>query len=154
MIEPLRISLLVDCSIDHAFETWTQQPETWWPLAHTVTHEPGVRVTFEPRVGGRIFERTPAGAEVEWGRITAWDPPRRLVYEWHIATDPANATEVEIAFTPEGGRTRVHVEHRGWERLVGIGRRWRDANQAGWDGVLPEFVAACRTVSAETRRSE
>ena len=68
----------------------------WWPPEHTALHEPGAEIVFEHRVGGRIFERTPQGDEIEWGEITEWEPPRRLRYRWHIATDPANATDVEI----------------------------------------------------------
>ncbi len=143
MIEPLRLSFEVGCPPAHAFDTWTQRASTWWPTAHTVTHHPQALVVFEPRVGGRIYERTPSGEQVEWGSITAWEPPRRLVYQWRIATDPANATEVEIAFVDLGDRTRVEIEHRGWERLAERGSSWRDANQAGWDGVVPDFKAAC-----------
>jgi len=68
-----------------------------WPPEHTASHEPGAEIVFEHRAGGRIFERTPPGDEIEWGEITEWEPPRRLRYGWHIATDPANATDVEIA---------------------------------------------------------
>jgi uncharacterized protein YndB with AHSA1/START domain len=132
----------VACSAAHAFETWTQRSSLWWPAAHTVTHDPGARVVFEPRPGGRIFERTPSGQDVEWGWITVWEPPRRLVYQWHIATDVASATEVEIAFIDLGERTRVEIEHRGWERLGDRGATWRDANRAGWDGVLPDYKDA------------
>lgn len=107
--------------------------------------EVGVEVVFEPRVGGRIFERTPSGDEIEWGEITAWDPPRRVGYLWHIATDRASATDVEIVFVEAGaGATRVEIEHRGWERLgEARGASWREANQGGWNGVLPAYRQAC-----------
>ena len=143
MIEPLRLSFEVACPAAHAFDTWTQRASMWWPPAHTVTHDPGARVVFEPRVGGRIYERTSSGHEVDWGSITAWEPPRRLVYEWHIAADRANATEVEIAFIDLGERTRVQIEHRGWDRLGERGSSWRDENRSGWDGVLPDYKIAC-----------
>ena len=143
MIEPLRLSFEVACPAAHAFDTWTQRASMWWPPAHTVTHDPSAKVGFEPRVGGRIYERTASGQEVEWGSITAWEPPRRLVYEWHIATDRTNSTEVEIAFIDLGQRTRVQIEHRGWERLAERGQRWRDENRSGWDGVVPDYKTAC-----------
>ena len=78
MIEPLRLSFVVDCAVEHAFDVWTEKTSRWWPVTHTVTSEQGLEVVFEGRPGGRIFERTPAGREVEWGEITVWDPPRRL----------------------------------------------------------------------------
>jgi uncharacterized protein YndB with AHSA1/START domain len=143
MIEPLRLSFEVACPAAHAFDTWTQRASMWWPPAHTVTHDPSARVVFEPRAGGRIYERTSSGQEVEWGSITAWEPPRRLVYEWHIAADRASATEVEIAFIDLGERTRVQIEHRGWDRLGERGSSWRDENRSGWDGVLPDYKIAC-----------
>lgn len=68
----------------------------------------------------------------------AWEPPRRLLYRWHQRVDAADATEVEIRFEPLGGeRTRVEIEHRGWERLGAVGEARRDGNRAGWAGLLP-----------------
>lgn len=41
--------------------------------------------------------------------------------------------------------TRVEIEHGGWDRLGEIGEAWRNANQAGWDGVLCSYEEAART---------
>jgi len=144
MIEPLRMTFEVACPVEHAFEVWTAKTSRWWPLSHTVTAAPGLEVVVEGRLGGRIFERTRAGLEVDWGEITVWEPPRRLGYTWHIRADRADATAVEITFVDQGNATtRVDIEHRGWERLGARGPRWRKVNRAGWDGVLPYFRAAC-----------
>ena len=144
MIEPLRMSFVVDCPADHAFKVWTSRTSSWWPVAHTVSAEPGLQVVFQPLVGGRIFERTPSGTEVEWGRVTAWEPPTRLAYLWHIRVDRTDATEVEINFVDQGdATTRVEIEHRGWERLGSRGPSWRKVNVGGWDGVLPYYREAC-----------
>jgi hypothetical protein len=152
MIGPLRMSFVVDCPVEHAFDIWTARASRWWPVTHTVTAEKGLEVVFEGGPGGRIFERTPAGLEVDWGEITVWEPPRRLGYLWHIRTDRADATEVDIAFSDQGdATTRVDIEHRGWERLGSRGPGWRDANQSGWDGVLPHFVAACSRAGSRRR---
>jgi hypothetical protein len=70
MIEPLRMSFEVECPPGQAFDLWTQRASSWWPVDHTVSAEPGVKVLFEARVGGRVFERTPGGQEVDWGQIT------------------------------------------------------------------------------------
>src|SRR4030081_3305000 len=80
MIEPLRMSFVVACRPDHAFDTWTTRASSWWPPDHTASGEAGAQIVLEPRVGGRIFERTPGGRELEWGEITEWDRPRRLRY--------------------------------------------------------------------------
>ncbi|HKC18524.1 MAG TPA: SRPBCC family protein [Candidatus Dormibacteraeota bacterium] len=149
MIDPLRIEFEIACSPDHAFATWTDRATSWWPPQHTVSHEPGAEIVFEPRPGGRIFERTSAGREIDWGHIVEWDPPRRLRYLWHIATDPGNATDVEIVFRElPNAKTRVEIEHSGWERLGEIGKAWRDANRAGWDGVLPAYRSDAARSSA------
>ncbi|MGC5022634.1 integrase core domain-containing protein [Micromonospora sp. DT47] len=50
MIEPLRLSFDVDCSIEHAFTVWTARIDGWWLADHTVTGEPGSIVVLEPRV--------------------------------------------------------------------------------------------------------
>ena len=143
MIEPLRLAFDVACPADHAFAVWTGGTSRWWPVSHTVTGEPGLEVVFEGRPGGRIFERTPAGEEFDWGEITIWEPPSRLGYLWHLRADRADATEVEITFLDQGVTTRVEIEHRGWEHLGARGPSRRDANKQGWAGLLPHFIAAC-----------
>lgn len=144
----MRISFTVQCSAEHAFDTWTTRASAWWPPEHTVSREPHVQIVFEPRPGGRILERTSGGEEIEWGVIVEWNRPRRLRYRWHIATDPQNATDVEIVFRPQpDSTTRVEIEHGGWDRLGEIGPAWRESNHAGWDGVLPAYTIASATKS-------
>jgi len=115
--------------------------DVWWPGSHSVSGAPEA-VVFEPRAGGRIYERAPGGAEHEWGRVLAWEPPRRLVYSWHLRQDRADATEVEITFTAAGEGTRVVITHRGWERLGARGPELRERNVRGWAGLLPRYVSA------------
>ena len=144
MIEPLRLSFEVDCPAAHAFRTWTAEIARWWPVGHSVSTAPGLAVVLEGRVGGRIFERTPDGVEHEWGEVIGWEPPRRLTYLWHLRRDRADATEVEITFTEEDHRrTRVEIEHRGWDRLGALGPDWRETNRGGWAGLLPHYIEAC-----------
>jgi uncharacterized protein YndB with AHSA1/START domain len=141
--EPLSFSFEVDCAVDHAFAVWTSGIGTWWPADHTVTGEDGLRVVLEGRPGGRIYERTASGAEHDWGEITAWEPPRRLAYSWFLRADRADATDVTVRFSPAGaGRTRVDIEHAGWERLGDRGAAWRERNQGGWTTLFPHYRAA------------
>jgi uncharacterized protein YndB with AHSA1/START domain len=54
----------------------------------------------------------------EVGRVTAWQPPSRLVLEWrNVNFAPSERTEIEVVFEPAGGGTRVTVQHRGWAAL-------------------------------------
>jgi hypothetical protein len=143
MTEPLTMSFEVQCSPEHAFATWTSRISTWWPTDHTVTGEAGLTVVLEPHVGGRIYERTRDGAEHDWGTVTAWEPPARLGYLWHLRRDAAEATDVEIRFHALAtDRTRIEIEHGGWDRLDGGGRDWRDRNRLGWQTLLPHYVTA------------
>jgi activator of Hsp90 ATPase-like protein len=141
VIVPLRLQFEVACPPADAFGIWTARTSDWWPVEHTMTAEPGLTVVFEHRVGGRIFERTLAGAEVDWGEITVWEPPWRLGYLWHLNADRSDATDVEISFVDQGnGTTRVEIEHRGWERLGTGGPSWRERNHQGWSSVLPSYA--------------
>jgi len=141
-VEPLRLEFTVRCAPARAFALWAERTSTWWPASHSVSGEPGLAVTFEPRAGGRVFERTPAGTEHDWGEVLAWEPPHRLAYSWHLRQDRADATRVEITFAAEGDGTRVSIVHDGWERLGDRGGALRDRNRRGWDGLLPHYRAA------------
>ncbi|HEY7947054.1 MAG TPA: SRPBCC domain-containing protein, partial [Acidimicrobiales bacterium] len=133
------------CPAEHAFETWVTRFSSWWPKGHSVSGNPDTTVVLEPGVGGRIFERTPAGTEIDWGEITHWDPPRRLGYLWHISRHRKDATDVELSFVDLGdGTTRLDIVHSGWERLGAEGQSWRQANTGGWEALVPSFVAAAQ----------
>ncbi len=142
-MEPLTLDFTVGCSPAHAFDVWASRTSMWWPHGHSVSGDPGLCVTFEPRPGGRIYERTPAGEEHDWGEVLAWEPPRRLAYLWHLRFDRADATEVEISFAPAPDGTAVTIVHRGWERLGAKGPDRRARNESGWAGLVPHCVEAC-----------
>ena len=142
MATPLRMSFEVACPAEHAFRVWTAGIGAWWPPDHTVTGR-AARVVLEGGVGGRIYERTAEGVEHEWGEVTLWQPPARLGYLWYLGRDRADATEVEIRFLAKSAAaTQVEIEHRGWERLGPASEQWRERNRAGWEHLLPHFVAA------------
>jgi uncharacterized protein YndB with AHSA1/START domain len=144
-MEPLELRFTVECSPEHAFDVWATRTSLWWPRGHSVSADPGLTVTFEPRPGGRIYERTPDGTEHDWGEVLDWEPPDRLRYLWHLRFDRADATEVEIAFAPAaaGTGTAVTITHRGWERLGAKAPERRERNRRGWDGLIPHYRRAC-----------
>jgi hypothetical protein len=140
MTEPLVIELALGCSATHAFATWTERFGLWWPRSHRTTDDPDATVHLEPGVGGRIYERTSDGREVDWGEVTVWDPPHRLGYLWHIRRSRDAATDVLVHFEDAGDAgSRIRIEHTGWDRLGDAGASWRDANRGGWAGLLPHF---------------
>jgi uncharacterized protein YndB with AHSA1/START domain len=144
-MEPLELRFTVACPPAHAFSVWAERTSLWWPPGHSVSGAPEL-VAFEPRAGGRVFERAAGGAEHEWGEVLAWEPPRRLVYLWHLRADRSDATEVEIRFDAAGDGTQVTIEHRGWERLGARAAERRERNQRGWAGLLPHYRAACQSL--------
>jgi uncharacterized protein YndB with AHSA1/START domain len=142
-MEPIELRFTVACSREHAFEVWAVKTSLWWPHSHSRSGDPGLTVTIEPRPGGRIYERTLAGVEHDWGEVLAWEPPARLAYLWHIYGEREDATEVDIRFAPSGDATTVTIVHRGWARLGARGEELRRRNVQGWDGLLPHYLRAC-----------
>lgn len=53
-MEPLELEFTLACSAQHAFAVWTSKTTRWWPADHSVSGDPGLTVTIEPRPGGRI----------------------------------------------------------------------------------------------------
>ena len=134
-----------------AWDVFTQQMGTWWPLAvYKIGNANAVDAVMEPRVGGRWYERGEDGSTCDWGRVLAWEPPHRVVLSWQLDgaweydPDPAHATEVEVRFVAEGpSTTRVELVHSKFDRArsgaqlrVGVG------NDNGWNGLLRRFEAA------------
>lgn len=144
-LAPVKKSIVVGRSVEDAFRIFTEEIGVWWPLhTHAVATADSTTAIFEPRVGGRLFERSDDGSERTWGEVLAYESPRRLAFSWHPNPDAPAPTEVEITFTPEGNGTRVDLEHRGWERLGPEGGpRAREEYHSGWDPVLERYVEAC-----------
>ena len=81
----VRKSVLVDARAEEAFRVFTEEAGSWWPLAsHSLLDGRATSLHFEPRVGGRVFERAPDGAEADWGRLLVWEPPSRFAMTWEI----------------------------------------------------------------------
>src|SRR5262249_62258733 len=63
-----------------AWQVFTQQMGTWWPLAmYKIGKANAVDAVIEPRVGGRWYERGDDGSSCDWGRVLAGGPHSRLV---------------------------------------------------------------------------
>ena len=142
-IEAVKKTLVVNCSPERAFEVFTREVATWWPLSqYSIGGDRITAVIWEERVGGRIYERHGDGGEGEWGRVLAWGPPHRFVMSWYPGKDAGAATELEVHFTAEGSGTRVDLEHRGWEILGETAAESRAGYDGGWPTVLGHFERA------------
>lgn len=140
-LEPVRKQLSVDCDVETAFRTFTDDIATWWPVeTHSITDRPE-GVVFEQSAGGRVYEQARDGRECDWARILVYEPPTRVVLEWKV-NPAAPPTEVEVRFSSDGEGTRVELEHRGWERYPSGGSEERASYDSGWPGVLDLYKNA------------
>jgi uncharacterized protein YndB with AHSA1/START domain len=136
-------SAVVSVSPERAFEVFTKDMATWWPIdTHSIgamddKDGPPEAVVFETGPSGRIYERTADGEERHWANVLTWEPPRLLVIEWKLTVAP---TEVEVRFTPEGDGTRVELEHRGFERLGAEAEESHERYSNGWPKVFQDYV--------------
>ena len=137
-LEPVRKSVTVNWGVEAAFRRFTTDIAKWWPLrSHSVGNANALKVVFEDRVGGKIYEVSRDGARSDWGTILAWDPPNRVEFTWHPGSDAAESTRVELRFQAEpGGGTRLELTHRDWHRLGAMGGKARRGYNSGWVYVL------------------
>jgi uncharacterized protein YndB with AHSA1/START domain len=137
----IRKSVTVGVPLEEAFRVFTEEIGSWWPLqTKSVGLEDAVDLTIEPRVGGRVYEQVRNGDEQDWGEILTWDPPSRFVFTWHPGRGADTGQEVEVRFVAVRDGTRVDLEHRGWERLVGPGGQIPGHFVSGWEEALARYV--------------
>ncbi len=156
-IEPVTKTIVVEAAPERAFAVFTEGWNTWWPNeTHSVAPQPATTV-LELREGGRAYDRGGDGSECDWGRVLAYEPPTRFVLAWHLDADfsydpdPARASEVEVAFAPEGDGTRVALVHRGLERHGdenGAQLREVVASDGGWPTLLDLYARSAGSTSA------
>lgn len=137
VIEAVRKTVTVDCVVEEAFRIFTADAMTWWPVDTHSIHGSDVReIVFEGHEGGELYEVSTGGEKGHWATVLSWEPPNRLVLAWNILERDPAATEVEVQFVPEGGKTRVELEHRGWDALGERAEEKRGDYETGWDYVL------------------
>ncbi len=146
-VEPVRKQLVVEAPQERAFRVFTENIDRWWPREHHIGKAPLKQAVLEPRENGRWYEVGEDGSQCDWGKVLAWEPPRRLVLAWQISAqwqfDAALITEVEVNFIPEGPRrTRVEFEHRNLERFGDAAQTVRGQVEGGWAFLLGQFGKA------------
>ena len=139
VIEVVRKTVTVDCSVEEAFRIFTTDALSWWPVKGHSIHGAVSDIVFEPRAGGEVYEVSTDGDRGHWATVTEWDPPSRLVLAWEV-TPSVTGTEVEVRFLPADAHTRVELEHRGWERVAEHGPDKRDSYDTGWEFVLEKYA--------------
>lgn len=139
MAEPLHRTVRVRCSIAHAFKTFTEHVDMWWPPGHRKFDDSNLHLeTFE---GGRFFERSASGEEALLGEVLSCDPPFAISYSWYPGKVNA-PTHVAVSFETDGGETIVNVLHSEGEGAMGD--KWPERVKLfenGWNHVLKAFAA-------------
>jgi uncharacterized protein YndB with AHSA1/START domain len=152
----VRKSITVEASQEHAFKTWTEGLDSWWPRGHHIGEAEMAEAVIEPREGGRSYERGVDGSECEWGTVLVYEPPSRIVVSWQIdgnwkyEPDPSKASEYEVRFVAEGPTTtRVEFEHRNLERHGDAAPKLFEAfnSEGGWTGLMVKFAEAAAATS-------
>lgn len=148
-ITPVRYSVTVPISARQAFTLFTEGFNTWW-IGHHIGKADLAEAVLEPRADGRWYERGVDGSECDWGKVLVFEPPDRLVLTWQINAewqydpDLSRASEVEVLFTEENGRTTVDFEHRYIERH-GAGAdelATSVAGEGGWPAIIERYAKA------------
>lgn len=105
-----------------AFRVFTEKPMDWTPPGHMFLKD-ATLIAIEPEVGGRFYERNPAGAEAVHGVITEWAPPDRLVMTWRVGEnwqpifDDEKASFITLTFLETGpNTTEVVLTHSEFHR--------------------------------------
>jgi uncharacterized protein YndB with AHSA1/START domain len=146
-------TITVEASLERAFDVFTAGIDSWWPRTHHIGKSPMAKCVIEGHAGGRCYSRQEDGTDCVWGQVVAWEPPQRMVMAWMIThkwgfePDLAKASEVEVRFTAlGGGRTRVDLEHRGFERMGPDGDAMRTAvgSPGGWGTLLELFAGKAK----------
>src|ERR1700745_1753979 len=150
----VQTAIVVDVPIERAFRVFTEDFDRIKPREHNMLGVDIAETVFEPRAGGRVFDRGVDGSEFHWARILVFEPPDRVVFswdispQWQIEPDLANTSEVEVRFITEGPeRTRVELEHRHLDRH---GEGWTSMRDAvdgggGWPLYLARYAELIRS---------
>ena len=152
--EAIKRSVTVDCSVEHAFETFTERIHEWWPLGkHSIDQyesgSPAETVVFQGGAGGQIYERTSKGEELKWADVSPTSLPTGSCSRGaRAASRTAEDGDRGHLHRRGGGKTRVDLEHRGWEGLGAAAAEARQGYSEGWESVLAGY-AERRTASAE-----
>ena len=146
----VRHEITVDAPVERAFAVFTEDFGSFKPREHNMLSVDIAETVFEPRAGGRLYDRGVDGSECTWARVLAYEPPGRVVFSWDISprwqieSDPDKTSEVEVRFIAEGPeRTRVELEHRHLDRH---GDGWESVRDGvdggdGWPLYLERFAA-------------
>ena len=121
-------TIAIDASRETVFRFFTDTARwaAWW----------GQGSTIEPRPGGAVSIRNPAGTRVA-GEVVEVQPPERIVFTYGYVSGqpiPAGSSRVTIRLEAAGDGTRLHLVHE----LADLAAR--DRHVQGWRYQLSVFA--------------
>ena len=145
----VRHEVVVSAPIERAFSVFTEDFGSFKPREHNLLSVEIAETVFEPRAGGRVYDRGIDCSECNWARVLVYEPPYRVVIswdinpQWQIEADPEKTSEVDISFIAEAPeRTRVELEHRNLDRHLDGWEAVREGvdSEGGWPLYLRRFA--------------
>ncbi|WP_294120682.1 SRPBCC family protein [Sphingomonas sp.] len=143
----IKKTIEVRAPIARAFEVFAGRMGEWWHKEHSIAKgTTQMDVVIEPRAGGRWYEVGADGSEHLWGRVLAYEPPKRLLLAWQLTRefqyDPNFETTVEVRFEERDGITVVEFEHRDLERMGADAAELLEGMDGGWGMLLGKYKAS------------
>lgn len=136
-IAPINLTATINAPPARCFELFTSHIGEWWPKNQTLSKGDYKTLVMEPKVGGRWYETDQNDQLIQWGEVSSWEPPQRVLLIWRLNTkfkyDPSLHTEVEITFKDLGaGKTQMTLEHRNLEKLGADAEQFVASLSGGW----------------------
>jgi uncharacterized protein YndB with AHSA1/START domain len=145
-VEDIVLERLVPGRPEQVFAAFVHGVTTWWPASFTFALAELDTITLEPRQGGRWYETSTAGDDIDWGVVTACDPPQRLALTFQLSATRTvvsreHASDVSFDFLErEHGcalqMTHSHLHRHGADAAT---IRTNMASEHGWPFILNGF---------------
>jgi uncharacterized protein YndB with AHSA1/START domain len=115
-------SIEIEAAVERVFGAYVEEINKWWPWQgkdNSYSWAPeGVEpseIHFEPRAGGRYYERFADGSEYVIGQIKVYEPPHKLSFSWQGRDWPPGESLFELSFEAQGEGTLLTLTHSGFE---------------------------------------
>lgn len=145
-VDDILLEHLVPGLPEQAFAAFVDHITSWWPASFTFTLAELDTIIIEPRPGGRWYETSTAGDEIDWGVVTACDPPYRLALTFQLSATRTlvpreRASEVSFEFTEREDGTAVRLTHFHLHRHGADAATVRTnmASDHGWPFIMNSF---------------
>jgi uncharacterized protein YndB with AHSA1/START domain len=88
MSSQVYVALRVPANPMRTFEAFTDEIALWWQPSglFQLTPRGDGKLAFEPGADGRLLSTLANGEEFEIGRVSVWEPGKRLVFTWRPAS--------------------------------------------------------------------